>query len=122
LRISEVDLNTKRMLDLMAVSRDDGPMPLYLHAVYRILRQMRIEQQETGTTFSYIAFKQRIAQTEMTPAQLGPLTQRLETLESFMPNTQTVAMSARRSKGAAGQRGNDWASNVGLPPTTRATF
>ncbi|RDL39289.1 uncharacterized protein BP5553_03629 [Venustampulla echinocandica] len=85
LRISEGDLNTKRMLDLMAVSRDDGPMPLYLHAVYRILREMRIEQQEMGTAFNYASFKERLAQTAMTPAQLGPLHQRLETLESFMP-------------------------------------
>lgn len=116
LRIGEGDLNSKRMLDLMAVSRDDGPMPLYLHAVYRILREMRIEQQEMGTAFSYAVFKERVAQTAMTPAQLSPLTQRLETLESFMPNTETGVMNAQR-KGkckAAGQHGNNWASTVCL--------
>ena len=100
------------MLDLMAVSRSDGPMPLYLHAVYRILREMRIEQQEMGTGFSYATFKDRISGTEMTPAQLSPLTQRLDTLESFMPNTQTgVRIQGRKGK-AARQYGNDWNSKV----------
>lgn len=98
----------------MAVSRNDGPMPLYLHAVYRIIRQMRVEQQISGTSFSYIEFKKRIAQTEMTPAQLGPLTQRLETLESFMPNTQIAATTARSRRN---QDGNDWTSKVGLSVT-----
>ncbi|KFY26164.1 hypothetical protein V491_01432 [Pseudogymnoascus sp. VKM F-3775] len=108
LRISEGDLNTKRMLDLMAVSRDGGPMPLYLHAVYRILREMRIEQQEIGTAFSYANFKERVALTEMTPAQLSPLTQRLETLESFMPDTQTGVTNNRQKSKVAVQHGNDW--------------
>lgn len=69
LRIREVDLNTKRMLDLMAVSHNDGPMPLYLHTVYRILRNMRTAQQETGIGFSYAEFKRQINDTTMTPAQ-----------------------------------------------------
>ncbi|KFY67437.1 hypothetical protein V496_01628 [Pseudogymnoascus sp. VKM F-4515 (FW-2607)] len=113
LRISERDLNSKRMLDLMAVNRDDGPMPLYMHAVYRILREMRVEQQEMGTAFSYTSFKKRIAQTEMTPTQLSPLTQRLETLESFMPNTQTGATSKGRKSNVAVQHGNDWTTKSG---------
>ena len=100
------------MLDLMAVNRDGGPMPLYLHAVYRILREMRIEQQEMGTAFRYANFKERVSQTEMTPAQLSPLTQRLETLESFMPNTQTGVTSKRQKSKAAVQHGNDWTTKV----------
>lgn len=96
----------------MAVSRDGGPMPLYLHSVYRILREMRIEQQEKGTAFSYANFKERVAQTEMTPAQLSPLTQRLETLESFMPNTQTGVMGKRQKSKVTGQKGNDWTTKV----------
>lgn len=115
LRISEGNLNTKRMLDLMAVSHDDGPMPLYLHAIYRILREMRIEQQENRTSFSYANFKRRVAETAMTPAQLSPLNQRLETLESFMPQTQVQITGAMKIKGkakASRQRGNDWTSMV----------
>lgn len=88
------------MLDLMAVSRDDGPMPLYLHAIYRILRDMRIEQQDTNGVFSYAEFKRQVMSTSMTPAQLGPLHQRLDTLESFMSKTNT------------GKTGNDWTPKV----------
>lgn len=96
----------------MAVSRGDGPMPLYLHAVNRILREMRIEQQEMGTGFSYAIFKDRIDETEMSPAQLSPLAQRLDTLESFMPNTQTGAKLPRQKGRPVRQYGNDWASKV----------
>jgi hypothetical protein len=88
------------MLDLMAVSRDDGPMPLYLHAIYRILRDMRIAQQETNGAFSYAEFKRQVMDMTMTPAQLGPLNQRLDTLESFMSKVDT------------GKKGNDWTPKV----------
>lgn len=33
LRIDQESLNTKRMLDLMAVGQDNGPMPLYMQTV-----------------------------------------------------------------------------------------
>jgi hypothetical protein len=59
---------TKRILDLMAVSHSDGSMPLYLHTVYRILRDMRIAQQETKISFSYAEFKRQVNDTPMTPA------------------------------------------------------
>ena len=101
--LREVDLNTKRMLDLMAVSREDGPMPLYLHSIYRILRNMRITQQESNGTFSYREFKRQVTGTTMTPAQIGPLNQRLDTLESFM------------SKKKTGSGGNDWTPQVSCP-------
>lgn len=101
------------MLDLMvAVTRGDGPMPLYLHAVNRILREMRIEQQELGTGFSYETFKDRVDDTDMTPAQLSPLTQRLDTLESFMPNTETGVTPPRRKGKVVRQYGNNWSSKV----------
>jgi hypothetical protein len=74
---------------------------------------MRIEQQEMGTAFSYADFK--VAQTDMTPGQLSPLTQRLDTLESFVPNTQTGTMT-QKGKGV-GQYGNNWVSEVCLAAT-----
>lgn len=112
LRINQSDLNSKRMLDLMAVNNADGPMPLYLHTVYRVLREMRIEQQEAGTGFSYTKFKERVLMADLSPGQLGPLTQRLDTLESFMPNTQTMTIKSKKKFKPDGQYGNDWASEV----------
>jgi len=76
------------MLDLMAVSRDENSMPLYLQVVQRVLRDMRMIQQEEGSTFDYSEFKRQLEDTTMTPAQLAPLAQRLDTLESFMPLSQ----------------------------------
>lgn len=103
----------------MAVSKDDGPMPLYMHTVKRILKEMRMVQQATGETFCYSRFKDLIMDCELSPAQLGPLNQRLDTLESFMPNDQTIfgSTAARKGKGKGnGQRveqvGNDWSSQV----------
>lgn len=103
------------MLDLMAVSHENGPMPLYLHAINRILRELRIEQQETNQSFNYATFKRRVAASKMTEAQLGPLTQRLDTLESFMPAWQTEIDEIRASKlreTAKQVGGNDWSAKV----------
>ncbi|KAK2016732.1 hypothetical protein LZ32DRAFT_577841 [Colletotrichum eremochloae] len=86
LKLSERDLNTRRMLDLMAVG--DGSMPLYLHVVTRILRDMRLEQQSKGLAFGYLTFKKKLAKADLTPAQKAPLNQRLDTLESFMANAK----------------------------------
>ena len=104
------------MLDLMAVSNNDGSAPLYLQTVYRVLREMRIVQQETGENFNYNEFKNQILDTAMTPSQLGPLNQRLDTLESFMPRPQTSfgKMKDKRSqRRVLAASGNDWTPQVG---------
>lgn len=101
LRIRERDLNTKRMVDLMAV-KVGGSMPLYMHVVNRILRDLRIEQQSKphgAQFFKYKAFKSRLAAEDLTDHQRTPLDQRLDTLESFMAS--------------AAQPGNDWTARPG---------
>lgn len=116
LRINQSDLTTKRMMDLMAVNPDDGPMPLYLHAITRILRDLRIEQQQTNEHFNYLEFKQRVEDCAMTQAQLMPLTQRLDTLESFMPKSQTLktgAAASRKKKSSRAESGIDWSLRAG---------
>ncbi|KAH2364084.1 hypothetical protein KXV98_003088 [Aspergillus fumigatus] len=105
MRIDQEHLNTKRMLDLMAVGQDDGPIPLYMHTVKRILRELRIAQQQTQTGFNYQEFKRRVMSSNLTVAQLEPLTQRLDTLESFMPQIQAADSSGKRKKQP---RGSDW--------------
>ncbi|KAG8664849.1 hypothetical protein FPOAC2_10321 [Fusarium poae] len=114
LRISQSDLNTRRMLDLMAVSSIQGSgIPLYLHVVSRILRDMRIAQQQTNSAFDYKAFKTAISKESLTEGQLLPLQQRLETLESFMVTEQTfVGGSASRSKVKPKEKANTSAQGV----------
>lgn len=92
LRIREQDLNTKRMGDLMAVTSGEK-MPLYMHVVNRILRELRIAQQHNGTKFSYKAFMDMLKKEDLTDHQRVPLDQRLDNLESFM---------------AKNNRGNNW--------------
>lgn len=131
LRIEQTDLNTRRMLDLMAVSSIKGEgMPLYLHVIIRILRDLRMEQQKSETLFNYGKFKQMIQQeTTLKEGQLAPLQQRLETLESFMVKTQATACDNLPSKPKAGpvskktksrkketewMKGTDWMPQVRL--------
>lgn len=96
------------MLDLMAVGQDDGPMPLYMHTVKRILREMRMEQQATHMGFDYRIFKNKVLHSNLTAAQFEPLKQRLEMLESFMPQLQTIPTFGKQ----AAFRGIDWAPKV----------
>ncbi|KAE8312119.1 hypothetical protein BDV41DRAFT_307779 [Aspergillus transmontanensis] len=75
-------------MDLMAVKQDNGEIPLYMHTGKRILREMRITQQGTKGSFDYQTFKDRVMYSGLNRGQLGPLKQRLETLESFTPEGQ----------------------------------
>lgn len=105
------------MLDLMAVTAG-GSLPLYLHVAQRILRDMRIVQQQTGRSFSYSDFKQRLQEENLTEAQLAPLKQRLETLESFMVEAQAKAYDMFSSSNL--QRGAAKPANPGNPgPSTK---
>ncbi|KAI1490212.1 hypothetical protein F5X96DRAFT_694949 [Biscogniauxia mediterranea] len=114
LQLSQSDLNTQRMLDLMAVG--DGNMPLYLHVLQRILREMRIEQQQQPSwqtsSFRYGEFKKRLLDEALTGQQMAPLHQRLDTLESFMVKEHTTLSQAppsgvrKQTKPIPG--GTDW--------------
>ncbi|KAJ4027833.1 hypothetical protein NW752_000078 [Fusarium irregulare] len=92
LRTDQRDLNTSRMLDLMAAnSIKGGSLPLYLHVIQRILRDMRIAQQKTNSGFDYKTFKRLVDAEDLKEGQVVPLQQRLDTLESFMDPAQTSA-------------------------------
>jgi hypothetical protein len=103
------------MLDLMAVNQEEGRLPLYLHSINRILRDLRLMQQENNTSFNYRQFKREVDLCDMTPAQLLPLNQRLDTLESFMPKSQTSAKPISQPNMVPGSQffGNDWSIKPG---------
>lgn len=73
-------LNISSMLTLMSVDRTEAP-PLYIGQITRILRE--IATTSTGE-FNYPKFKEAIEACDLTPAQKGPLQQRLDLLESFL--------------------------------------
>ncbi|KAH6675878.1 hypothetical protein B0J14DRAFT_691998 [Halenospora varia] len=114
LQIHESDLNTKRIIDLMALTSSET-VPLYVHTIYRILREMRVVQQEVGGKFSYREFKRQVMDSGLSPAQLGPLHQRLDTLESFMPKAQVDVGHAyiKKKKRASTTSESDWNSKPG---------
>ena len=106
------------MLDMMAVSTTDGPVPLYLQTVRKILRDMRIAQQETGQQFEYSEFKKKVLAESLTGHQLSPLALRLDLLESFLPPGQIQDQSKSTTKKLEDEydkHGNDWTPKVRLP-------
>ncbi|EFX05687.1 hypothetical protein CMQ_3756 [Grosmannia clavigera kw1407] len=103
--LSDRDLTTTHMHDLMTVG--ESGMPLYMHVVDRVLRELKIEQDEQNLPFNYEKFKRRIFQSELTSMQTNPLKQRLDTLESFMPRND----SNKKTPGTAS--GNDWTAKPG---------
>lgn len=102
----------------MAASSIQGSgLPLYLHIVSRILRELRILQQKNDTPFDYGAFKSALEKARLTKSQSRPLQQRLETFESFMVLRQTKAngpATANRPRaktqdmGQSSRTGNSW--------------
>lgn len=98
-------------------------MPLYLHVVTRILRDLRLVQQATNGSFSYTAFKKALANEDLSPGQRGPLQQRLDTLESFMiKQPASTERSTSKKKGSAqptGMQGSDWSLCVSSLPGHR---
>lgn len=114
LRINQSDLDTRKMMELMAVSSVQGSIPLYLHVVQRILKDLRIEEQLNGTTFNYREFKSRLTiDAALAPGQLGPLQQRLDNLESFMVREQVVKIANKKALQSQG-KGNSWECKASL--------
>lgn len=99
LRLNQSDLNTKRMMDLMAVKLEgsDGS-PLYIQIITKVLREMRMEEQHRGTGFNYSLFKRKMDNESLTKMQLGPLKQRLDVLESFMNQDHAKAYTMRSAQ------------------------
>ncbi|RNJ53913.1 hypothetical protein D7B24_001215 [Verticillium nonalfalfae] len=108
-RLRDEDLNTQRMLNLMAVGA--GNVPLYMHVVTRILREMRISQQTSGQPFEYAQFKARMNKEDLQIAQSVPLQQRLDTLESFMASSPILSKKQKKMMKTTG--GNDWTPRAG---------
>ena len=76
-------LNVGRLMTLMAAGNSEGSMPLYMHSVLQVLREMAMESQSTPGIV-YPEFKNRILRKPLTPAQLAPLLLRMDLLESFI--------------------------------------
>lgn len=74
------DLSIERMNKLMAVATKEGPPPLYMEVVQRILRELAIE----SDVFDYQHFRKLLSDEQLTKDQTSPMSLRLGLLESFM--------------------------------------
>lgn len=113
LRLDQEDLNTQRMLELMAF--DLGAQPLYAQVIQRILRDMRRMQQDKPGAFNYAEFRSNMDAERLSPDQLRGLRQRLDTLESFMVPEQVG--SRTRSSMPKIRQGTNWEPKVSGPGT-----
>ncbi|KAI1743885.1 hypothetical protein F4680DRAFT_470410 [Xylaria scruposa] len=109
LRLDQADLNTKRMLELMAFDR---AQPLYAQVIQRILRDMRLSQQDKPGSFNYHEFRSKLGQEKLSPDQNRGLQQRLDTLESFMVPKQ-VKNNAREKSSHSVRLGTAWTPKAG---------
>ncbi|KAL8722645.1 MAG: hypothetical protein Q9181_007438, partial [Wetmoreana brouardii] len=75
--------------------------------INRILREMRMLQQASGIPFQFADFKDRLAYAGLTPTQLAPLNQRLETLESFLAPESSIKKS-QKGKQKSKDGGTNW--------------
>ncbi|KAF2963301.1 hypothetical protein GQX73_g10276 [Xylaria multiplex] len=107
LRLDQADLNTKRMLELMAFDRTQ---PLYAQVVQRILRDMRLGQQNLLGQFNYYQFTQKLDAEQLSSDQRRGLRQRLDLLQSFMVPKQVNPFSRREE---VERLGTDWTPKAG---------
>lgn len=89
-----------------------GTVPLYIHVIQRVLRDMRLQQQATGGSFNYTRFKQLIDAEDLTDQQRVPLDQRLDTLESFMVNSARSGRLRSSASQHSSSMGTEWTPKV----------
>ncbi|KAF2105965.1 hypothetical protein BDV96DRAFT_508514 [Lophiotrema nucula] len=90
LQLRSEHLNIDRMKTLMAVGKEND-MPLYMQVIFKILRDMAVANGGTGR-FSYRDFKTKLQAKQFLDKQTGPLTMRIDLLESFLHNSVTKSL------------------------------
>lgn len=110
LRLDQSDLNTKRMMELMVFDR---AQPLYASVVQRILRDMRLAQQDKPSSFNYREFRNKLDDEPLSQDQKRGLQQRLDSLESFMVAEQVKPFAWNKSAKGSVRTGTDWTPKVG---------
>ncbi|KAK6611215.1 hypothetical protein H4I96_02813 [Botrytis cinerea] len=89
LYLNEDQLDSFRILKLMAFDPNSDNVPLYMGAVMSIIREIAM----SGVKFTYTLFRQRLADVRWTAGQETPLNMRLQMLDTFLaPSTKTKIM------------------------------
>lgn len=102
--LKEEYLNVERLMTFMAANDNNGEgLPLYMHSVLRVLRQMALES-NAKPGIDYRDFRTRVEMLALSPGQKIPLGLRLDLLEEFI-EAQTIKMKANPT---SRKKGNDW--------------
>lgn len=96
-------LNVERVMAFMAASDTGEGLPLYIHSVLRLLREMASEP-NAKPGLDYQDFRARVDMLGFSPAQKLPLSLRLELLEEFI-EAQTPKIKTNLTPRG---KGNDW--------------
>lgn len=95
-------LNVDRLKTFMATDSGEGGLPLYMHSVLRVLREMAVEP-NAKPGIDYWAFRTRVERLDLSLGQKIPLGLRLDLLQEFIEEeTKTKGVNRQRKKG------NDW--------------
>lgn len=96
-------LNVERVMAFMAATHNGEGLPLYMHSVLRVLREMALEP-NAKPGIDYQDFCARVDMLGFSPGQKMPLGLRLDLLEEFIEApTPKITLKQRPRK-----KGNDW--------------
>jgi hypothetical protein len=100
LLLGSSDLSVERILKLMAFDEKEGPLPLYMEVVQRLLREISMKADQSGKPqrLNYFDFKAQLEAEDLAPAQRNMLNMRLSLLESFMNISSSSRKSGARSE------------------------
>lgn len=98
-------LNVERLKTFMATDSGEG-LPLYMHAVLRVLREMALES-DSKPGIDYLDFKRRVERLDLAMNQKTPLALRLDLLREFIEEGKSP-MGRHIQKSAEEKKGNSW--------------
>ena len=93
LAFGDKHINIERMLKMMALSEQEGSVPLYMEVVQQLLRETAMG----GGEFNFRAFKRQVELQNFAPAQKTMLNMRLNLLRSFMAQDEEDDFLASRA-------------------------
>lgn len=95
-------LNVERVMTFMAATDSGEGLPLYMHSVLRVLREMALEP-DAKPGIDYRDFRMRVEMLDLSPGQKIPLGLRLDLLQEFIEEK-----IIKRGNKTHGKKGNDW--------------
>lgn len=101
-------LNVERLKTFMATTDSGEGIPLYMHSVLRLLREMAVEP-DAKPGIDYWSFRTRVEKLDLSLSQKIPLGLRLDLLQEFIEEENKTMGKKNRQK----KVGNDWEPSRG---------